>query len=80
MPSSEKVGRHAHVDDGQVGVLAGDHIDQGLAVAHRGHDLLAGVVEEPGQPGSQQHGVLGDHDAHGNSTRIVVGPPLGLDT
>ncbi len=56
--------RHAHVDHGEVGALAVDGLDQGVAVAHRGHDLLAGVDEQAGQPGPQQHGVLGDHDPH----------------
>ena len=72
--------RHAHVDDGEVGLVALDGDEQGVAVADGGHDLLAGVDEQAGQAGSQEHGVLGDHDAHGSSTITVVGPPAGLST
>ena len=54
--------------------------EQLVGVADGGHDLLAGVDEDAGQAGAQQDGVLGDHDAHGSSTEIVVGPPSGLIT
>ena len=33
-----------------------------------GHDLVAGLGEQPGETLAQQDGVLGDHDAHGSST------------
>ena len=39
-----------------------------VGVADGRDDLLAGVDEEAGEPGAQQHGVLGDHDPHGSST------------
>ena len=32
------------------------------------------------RPGPEEHGVLGDDDPHGSSTRRVVGPPAGLIT
>ena len=54
--------------------------EQLVGVADGGDDVLAGVGEDAGQPGPEEHGVLGDHDPHGSSTRIVVGPPSGLIT
>ena len=57
-----------------------DGAEQLVGVADGGDDLLAGVGEDPGEPGPQQHGVLGDHDPHGSSTDTVVGPPFGLMT
>ena len=32
----------------------------------RGDDLVAGVLEQAGEPLAQEHGVLGDHDSHGS--------------
>ena len=55
-------------------------VEQLVGVADGGHHVLAGVDQEAGEPGSQEHGVLGDHDAHGSSTEMVVGPPGGLIT
>ena len=60
--------------------MALDDRHQLVGVADGGDDLLAGVGEDPGEAGAQQHGVLGDHDPHGSSTEIVVGPPCGLIT
>src|SRR5690606_42046794 len=71
-------GRHADVDDAEVGAVALDDLDEALGVADGGDDLVAGVVEEADEPGPQQHRVLGDHDPHGSSTSTVVGPPGGL--
>ncbi len=54
--------------------------EQLVGIADRGHHVLAGIGQDPRQPRTQQHRVLGDHDPHGSSTRIVVGPPSGLIT
>src|SRR5690606_2624076 len=64
----------------QVRLVALDGGHQLVGRADGGHDLLAGVGEDARQPRSQQHGVLGDHDPHGSSTEMVVGPPAGLIT
>ena len=79
-PSSVCVRRHADVDDRQIGLMQSHDPQQLLGVADRRHDVLAGVGQDARQPGAQQHRVLGDHDPHGSSTRIVVGPPSGLIT
>src|SRR4029453_11329426 len=72
--------RHPDVDHGDVGAVGGHDPEQRFGVAHGGDDLAAAVVEQLGQPGLEQHGVLGDHDPHGSSTVIAVGPPGGLST
>src|SRR5215211_4185483 len=71
-------GGHAHVDHGQVGPVGVDGRDQAGAVADLGDDLDPAVGQQPGQALAQQHGVLGDHDPHGSSALITVGPPGGL--
>ena len=70
--------RHPDVDDHQVGALLADGPQQLLGVGHGRDDLEAAVGQQLGQALPQQHGVLGDHDSHGSSTVIVVGPPGGL--
>ena len=62
------------------GWLRVDRVDAALAVADGRDHLLARVDQQAGEPGPQQHGVLGDHDPHGISTSSVVGPPGGLIT
>src|SRR6185369_622981 len=42
------------------------------------HDLVARVLEQAGEALAQEHGVLGDHDAHGSCTAIRVPAPGGL--
>src|SRR6266540_1099890 len=70
--------RHAHVDHDQVGVVLADSSQQLLGVGHGGGDLEAAVAEQLGQAFAEQDRVLGDHDSHGSSTVMVVGPPGGL--
>src|SRR5512132_1260898 len=72
-------GGHAHVDHGQVGPVGVDGRDQAGAVPDLGHDLDPAVGQQPGQALAQQDGVLGDHDSHGSSALITVGPPGGLE-
>ena len=58
--------------------MLADQREQRLGVAGAADDLVAGVLEQPGEPLAQQHGVLGDHDAHGSSTATRVPAPGGL--
>ena len=51
-----------------------------LGVAGAPDHLVAGVLEQAGEALAQQHGVLGDHDAHGSSTAIRVPAPGGLSS
>ena len=72
------VGRHAHVDDREVGLVLADQREQRVGVAGAPDDLVAGVLEQAGEALAQEDGVLGDHDAHGSSTAIRVPAPGGL--
>ena len=62
------------------GSLAQDRVDERVGVGDLGDDVEVVVAEQPGEPVAQEREVLGDHDAHGSSARIVVGPPAGLCT
>src|SRR3954454_15629586 len=78
-------GRHADVDDRDVGLVGADLAEQVLGVAGLAGDLEAGVLEQPDETLAQQHGVLGHDDlewgicgAHtGISARRVVPDPGG---
>ena len=58
--------------------MLADEREQRVGVAGAPDDLVAGVLEQPGEALAQQHGVLGDHDPHGSSTAIRVPAPGGL--
>ena len=58
--------------------MLGDRLEQLVGVRHGRDDLELAVGEQPGQPVPQQHRVLGDHDSHGSSAVMTVGPPGGL--
>src|SRR5690348_4511662 len=68
--------RHSDVDHDQLGAVPGDGRNQLPRVPQRRCDFVAAVGEQPGQSLPQQHLVLGDHDAHGNSAVRIV-PPSG---
>jgi hypothetical protein len=72
--------RHADVDHGEVGPVLGDRPQELAGVGHGLDDLQPGVGHQGGEPLAEQDRVLGDHDSHGSSTVIVVGPPTGLST
>ena len=57
------VGRHPDVDDRNVR-LYGPDPQEVLAVACLADDLDFILAEQPGEALAEQHGVLGDHDAH----------------
>ena len=52
--------------------------EQLVGVATAATTSIAAVGEHPGQAVPQQHRVLGDHDSHGSSAVMMVGPPGGL--
>ena len=57
-----------------------DQLEQLLAVAREADDLEAGLLEQPGEPFAQDHGVVGQSYPHGISARSVVPRPGGLET
>ena len=70
-------GRHADVDDGHVGRLPLDALQQLVGPADRRH-VVALVGEDAGQPLTEDDGILRDHDAQGITARTVVPAPGGL--
>ena len=61
------------------GRSSSDRVHERVAVADRRDDVEAVVAQEPRQAVAQQREILGDHDPHGITALIVVGPPAGLD-
>ena len=72
--------RQADVDDREVGLVAADDAQQPGAVLGLGDDLDVVLAQQRDDALAQQRLVLGDHDPHGSSARIVVPPPGGLAT
>src|ERR1019366_6892028 len=70
--------RHAHVDHHDVGALRIHGAEKALRAAWGGDHVVARVDEQPGESLTEEDRVLGDHDAHGSSTWMTVGPPGGL--
>src|SRR5262249_38467686 len=68
-------GRHLDVDDRHVGMLVGHDLKQLAGVAGLAGDLHPSLLKKAGGSLPDQHGVVGDHDAHGISARMVVVPP-----
>ena len=60
--------------------MAADDAQQARAVVGLRHDVDVVLAQQRDDPLAQQRLVLGDHDPHGSSARIVVGPPGGLVT
>ena len=56
--------RHADVDDRHVRAVRAHLQHQLVGVPGLADDLEAGVLEQAGDPLAEQHGVLGQHDAH----------------
>src|SRR5207302_8568248 len=73
-------GRKPHVDDGDVRLLEQDGGDERVAICDRGDDVETVVAKQAREAVAQEREVLRDHDAHGITARIVVGPPAGLVT
>jgi len=60
--------------------VAGDDPQQPRRVLGLGDDVDRALAQQRDDALAQQRVVLDDHDAHGSSARIVVGPPAGLVT
>src|SRR5690606_38077807 len=75
-----EVGGQPHVDHDHVGVALLDHAPELREVGGRSDDLEPLGLQQQDESLAQQGVVLGDQDAHGNTTRITVGPPAGLTT
>src|SRR5262249_43216654 len=72
--------RKPDVDDCDIRLLEQDRARERVAVGHRRDDVEAVVAQQPRQPVAQQREILRDHDPHGITALIVVGPPAGLVT
>ena len=72
--------RQPDVCDHEVGVVLLDRLDDAFGSVELRHGLVAVAGEEAHDPLLKEDRVLDDHDPHGSSARIVVGPPTGLAT
>ena len=72
--------RHPDVDDRHVRFVRTNLPQQILGVARLGDDFDSRLGEQPDGALPQQHGVVGDHYAHGISARSTVPSPGGLLT
>src|SRR6185312_3381057 len=70
--------RHAHVDDGDIGLRADDGVVQRRCIAGLSNDLETGVLKDAREPFAEQQRVFGDYDSHGISPMTVVPLPAGL--
>ena len=57
-------GRHADVDDGDVGLVHAHLAHELVGRARLGHDLEAAVREQPRDALAEEHRVISEHDAH----------------
>jgi hypothetical protein len=60
-------GRHPYVDDGEVGLVRYDGVEEGGGIGHSEH-LVAGFGQQPGESFPEQCGVVRDEDAHVRSS------------
>src|SRR5690242_17561681 len=67
-------GRHLDVDDRHVGMFPDHDPEELLGVAGLAGNVHAGVFEEAGCAFPDQHGIVGDHDPHDISARMVIPP------
>src|SRR5215469_1333385 len=73
-------GRHLDVDDRHVGMFPCHKLEKFLRITGLAGDLDTGVFEEAGRALPDQHGVIGDHDPHGISARMMAPPPVPCPT
>ena len=78
-PSSVCVGRHADVDDGDVGHVGVDLVEQLVRGADLRRDLDPGAGQDRGDPLADEDAVVRDHDPHGSSAMTVVPAPGRAD-
>ena len=57
-------GRHAHVDDGDVGPMADDRGHERWPVADGSHDRRIAILDEPHEAFAQEDRILRDHHPH----------------
>src|SRR5680860_1240431 len=69
---------HAYVDDGEIGLRLGHHVEECLGVRRAADDVVTRIDQQAGQPLAEQRRVLADHDPHGSTASIVVPVPTGL--
>src|SRR5215472_4286212 len=72
--------RHPDIDDRYVGLLGGHDLHELAPVTSRAGDLDTGLLEKAGGPLPDQHRVVGDHDPHGISARIMTAPAGAYST
>ncbi len=70
--------RQPHVDDGHIGPVVADRVEEILAVADGGGDHQTVRLEHPGEAIPQEKEVFGYDNTHGISMVTTVGPPGGL--
>ena len=68
-------GRHAHVDDRELGPVPGHLLEKLLAVADGGEHLDTLVLQQAAHALAQQHGVIGEDDAQRASGLSHRAPP-----
>src|SRR6202042_585864 len=68
---------HPDVDDGDVGTVLLDHVEQFVGAGDACHDVDATAGQDPDQALADQQGIIGDGYPHGRSARIVVPWPAG---
>ena len=74
------VGRHADVDERDIGSLVAHAREQRAGIADLGDDVEPRFGEQRGNALADQRRIVGDHDPHGISTLMVVpAPRLALD-
>src|SRR5262245_30859032 len=67
-------GRHPDVDDGRVGTREADVAEQALGVIRLRADVDACVLQQPCDTLASEEQIVGDHYAHGSTTRSVRAP------
>ena len=73
-------GRHADVDDGDVGGVGGDVLEELVGVAGLGDDVDPAVGEEAGEALADDDGVVGEDHPHGIAAVTRVPWPGALST
>lgn len=58
--------------------MEADRVEQARCVIGIRHDVVARVLEQAREPLPEEGGVLGDHEAHGNTASMTVPRPTPL--
>ena len=73
-------GRHADVDDGDVGRIACDEPHELVGAVHLADDVDSLLGEQSCEALADDDGVVGEDHAHGIAAETRVPPPRGLST